>query len=118
MAVVEVAHKTTTVEEVSRDETVDSSTSVSTVQLPPLAQVAGQFVAGVAGTALKAAEGGTPWGLISGLVTTAMTGWYAAHQKAKADQEKQKADLHRADSDEAWAKLEAALRKAPPESGA
>jgi len=92
---VEVTMTTRTLEQVTQSQADTLITSETTLRLPEISTA----VALVAG-----AGGVTPWGALAGLAVTALTGAYAAHQSAKAGAERKRAEEHKADANEGWAR--------------
>ena len=95
---VEVTMTTRTLEQVTQSQADTLITSETTLRVPEIS----------AAVALVAGAGGvTPWGPLAGLaglVVTALTGAYAANQSAKAGAERKRAEEHKADANEGWAR--------------
>jgi len=108
----EVVETITTTETVSTGETSADGTSVTTLQLPPVAASTVRIGAAVA----QSAAGGAPVStVVTGIVSALLMAW-AAHKTAQASGERKRADLNEKDSIEGWDKLESALRRAPQEN--
>ena len=94
---VETTYTVRTLDETTRAEADTSIQARTTIQAPEIGAAA-RVVAGVA------TGGGSTWApILTTLATTALAA-FAAHQTAKAKSETKRADEHKADAIEGWAK--------------